>query len=98
MDEQANSTGMSKQEISPLMSVEISEIIPCEEPSLGERIWGHVQRNLLLLLTIVGVLVGFGIGFGVRPTNPSTTAIMWIGTYRYYKYCVYFNPFIPSVP
>ena len=79
MDKQNGSTGASKQEISPLMSVEISEIIPCEESSVGKRVLVHLRRNLLLLLTVLGVIVGFGIGFGVRPSKPSDTALMWIG-------------------
>lgn len=69
----------TKQESSPLVSVEISEIIPCEDKTLGQRIWGHVKHNSLLILTLVGVIVGFGIGFGVRTSNPSDTALMWIG-------------------
>ena len=70
---------MPKIETSPLMSVEIPEIIPCEEPTMRIRIWSHVKHNLLLFLTIFGVTVGFGIGFGVRPSNPSDTVLMWIG-------------------
>ena len=66
-------------ETSPLMSVEITEIVPCEEITLGKRILGHLKRKLLLISTLIGVVVGFGIGFGVRPYHPTDTSLMWIG-------------------
>lgn len=77
--DKSNSKEVPKNESFPLMSVEISEIVPCEDKTLGRKILEHVKRNLLLLLTVVGVIVGFGIGFGVRPAKPSDTALMWIG-------------------
>ncbi|XP_046381640.1 excitatory amino acid transporter-like [Haliotis rufescens] len=38
-----------------------------------------VRRDALLLLTIAGIVVGFGVGFGVRELHPSKDALMWIG-------------------
>ncbi|XP_076454161.1 excitatory amino acid transporter-like [Babylonia areolata] len=38
-----------------------------------------LRENLVLLLTLVGVLLGFAIGFGVRELNPSEDTLMWIG-------------------
>ena len=35
--------------------------------------------NMLLVSTIVGVFVGFGLGFAVRTTHPSEDALMWLG-------------------
>ena len=77
--DKSHSQEVPKNESFPLMSVEISEIVPCEDKTLGRKILEHVKRNLLLLLTVVGVIVGFGIGFGVKPAKPSDTALMWIG-------------------
>ena len=77
--DKTNSQPGTPMETSPLMSVEITEIIPCEEISLGNMILGHVKRNLLLITTLIGVVVGFGIGFGVRPYQPTDTSLMWIG-------------------
>ena len=77
--DKANSQPGTPMETSPLMSVEITEIVPCEELSTGNRILSHVRRNLLLITTLIGVVVGFGIGFGVRPYRPTDTSLMWIG-------------------
>lgn len=38
-------------------------------------------NNLLLVLTLVGVVMGFLIGFGARQTNPTENALMWLGMY-----------------
>ena len=38
-----------------------------------------MNENLLLVLTLVGVLLGFAVGFGFREANPSEDALMWIG-------------------
>lgn len=35
--------------------------------------------NLLLVLTLVGVILGFVVGFGFREAHPSEDALMWIG-------------------
>lgn len=37
--------------------------------------------NLLLVLTLVGVIFGFAVGFGFREMHPSEDALMWIGMY-----------------
>ncbi|KAL4225725.1 hypothetical protein ACF0H5_016414 [Mactra antiquata] len=44
-----------------------------------ESVMGFVKRNLLVILTIVGVIFGLALGFGVREARPSTDAVMWIG-------------------
>ncbi|KAL5008700.1 hypothetical protein ScPMuIL_014281 [Solemya velum] len=36
-------------------------------------------NNLLALLTVIGVAVGFGIGFAVRAADPSEDGIIWTG-------------------
>ncbi|KAL3846709.1 hypothetical protein ACJMK2_017676 [Sinanodonta woodiana] len=38
-----------------------------------------LKRNSLLLLTILGVVLGFALGFSVRETRPSETVLMWLG-------------------
>ncbi|KAK3580084.1 hypothetical protein CHS0354_001218 [Potamilus streckersoni] len=38
-----------------------------------------LKKNLLLLLTIFGVVLGFALGFSVREAHPSETVIMWLG-------------------
>lgn len=38
-----------------------------------------VKGNLLLLLTLLGVFLGIGIGFVVRASSPSSTALLWLG-------------------
>ncbi|XP_069133834.1 excitatory amino acid transporter 1-like isoform X1 [Argopecten irradians] len=38
-----------------------------------------VKDNLLVVTTLLGVAVGFAIGFGVRATNPSDDDLMWLG-------------------
>ena len=40
---------------------------------------GCVKQNLLLLSTIVGVSMGFVVGFSVRPARPSEDTLMWLG-------------------
>lgn len=38
-----------------------------------------MMDNLLLVLTLVGVILGFAVGFGFKAANPSPDALMWIG-------------------
>ncbi|XP_062568574.1 excitatory amino acid transporter 1-like [Saccostrea cucullata] len=38
-----------------------------------------VKTNLLLILTMIGVGLGFGAGFVAREFNPSADGLMWIG-------------------
>ncbi|XP_070536024.1 excitatory amino acid transporter 1-like isoform X1 [Ptychodera flava] len=47
----------------------------CSKPCL--KAW--LTNNLLLVLTMVGVVVGFVVAFTVQPLNPSIDAIIWIG-------------------
>ena len=37
------------------------------------------RRNLLVFLTLVGVGVGFIVGFVIAPSRPTTSALLWIG-------------------
>ncbi|VDK78370.1 unnamed protein product [Dibothriocephalus latus] len=39
---------------------------------------GCLRDNLFMIVILLGVVVGFGIGFGVRQLNPSPVAITWI--------------------
>lgn len=38
-----------------------------------------MMDNLLLVLTLVGVILGFAVGFGFKAADPSPDALMWIG-------------------
>ncbi|CAH1773342.1 unnamed protein product [Owenia fusiformis] len=38
-----------------------------------------LKQNLLLILTLCGIVIGFFLGLGVRSANPSDGVIMWIG-------------------
>ena len=38
-----------------------------------------LKENAVLVLTLIGVVLGFAVGFGVRELNPSDDALMWIG-------------------
>ena len=42
-----------------------------------------IMENLLLVTTMTGVFLGFGVGFAVRETHPSESALMWIGKYTF---------------
>lgn len=44
-----------------------------------KRIGGILCDNLLLILTLCGILVGFCIGFGIRELQPTEDALTWIG-------------------
>ncbi|KAL3846710.1 hypothetical protein ACJMK2_017677 [Sinanodonta woodiana] len=44
-----------------------------------QKCFGHVQNNLLLILTMSGVVLGFALGFGIREAKPSSDQLMWIG-------------------
>lgn len=37
------------------------------------------RNNLLVILTVLGVIFGFIIGFGVRAASPSEDALIWTG-------------------
>ena len=47
------------------------------------RILRLLRKRLLAILTILGILLGFAIGFGVRNLKLSDNAIMWIGKFAY---------------
>ncbi|XP_060595283.1 excitatory amino acid transporter-like isoform X1 [Ruditapes philippinarum] len=38
-----------------------------------------IKKNLLLLLTLLGVICGIGIGFAVRSSSPSSSVLLWLG-------------------
>ncbi|KAL5004873.1 hypothetical protein ScPMuIL_018329 [Solemya velum] len=38
-----------------------------------------IKRNLLLILTVTGIVSGFALGFGLRKAELSRSAILWIG-------------------
>lgn len=44
-----------------------------------ERVHEKLKDNLLLILTIGGVCLGFGLGFGLRRQELSDSGQMWLG-------------------
>ena len=49
---------------------------------LWTRVKRFVRRDGLMLLILIGMVLGFAIGFGIRELNPSKDALMWIGKFR----------------
>lgn len=43
------------------------------------RLKNIIMENLLLFTTIIGVVLGFIVGFAVREAEPSENARMWLG-------------------
>lgn len=77
---------MTSMEISPLSTGETIRFADeREHGSLGERILRKIKsailNNLLLLFTLLGVGLGFVVGFAVREIHPSESALMWLGKY-----------------
>jgi len=50
-----------------------------EEQTCWKMVCGAIRRNLLVLLTVVGVIVGLIVGFSVHEVHPSDDTIMWLG-------------------
>lgn len=44
----------------------------------GEKFKKGLKDNIFTILTLIGVALGFGIGFGVAPLNPSQQTVTWI--------------------
>jgi hypothetical protein len=38
-----------------------------------------LKQNAVLFLTLIGVVIGFALGFGIREAHPSSDALMWLG-------------------
>ena len=49
-----------------------------------------LRSNLLLLLTLIGVILGVGLGFAARTFEPSDDALMWLGKTVSYVCSLYF--------
>jgi len=41
------------------------------------RSW--ISKNLLLIMTFFGIILGFILGFSIRLLEPSQTALLWLG-------------------
>lgn len=41
-----------------------------------------LRGNALLILTMVGIVAGFALGFGIRELDPSRGALMWLGRFQ----------------
>ena len=51
------------------------------ENKLKTKCLDLLRRNLLVILTLIGVAVGFTAGFILAPKVPSHSALLWIGMY-----------------
>lgn len=53
------------------------------EESRGKSTCGLILNTLksdwVLILTVVGIVVGFTVGLAIRPAEPSDDVLMWIG-------------------
>lgn len=38
-----------------------------------------LRENLLLIMTLIGVVLGVGLGFAIRQADPSANSLMWLG-------------------
>ena len=47
--------------------------------SIGGKIRRGLRHNALLLVTLCGVILGFGLGFGFRQHELSELGLMWLG-------------------
>ena len=55
----------------------------CEKREKRNACLTFCRNNRLILLTMVGVVIGFSVGFGVRCLRPSKDGLAWIGLYHY---------------
>ena len=62
---------------------EIIQTEQCARKKFWRKLRSKIKENLLLLLTLCGVLVGFGLGFGLRRYELSDSGLMWLGKYMY---------------
>lgn len=46
---------------------------------LANKIEKFVKKNLMLILTFAGIVLGFSIGFAIRTAQPSKDTLIWIG-------------------
>ncbi|KAH3803562.1 excitatory amino acid transporter 2-like isoform X2 [Dreissena polymorpha] len=44
-----------------------------------DKINAFIRDNLSLILTLLGVALGLGVGFAIRPAHPSESVLMWLG-------------------
>ncbi|CAH1787037.1 unnamed protein product [Owenia fusiformis] len=61
------------------MESESSTEFSTDSYTTSEKIRYHLKNNMLLVLTMLSIVIGFAAGFGIRWLNPTKDAIMWIG-------------------
>ena len=66
---------------SECIPMEPADTTPPQEHGSCEKVWHSVKGHALIIMTLVGVLAGFLIGFAVRTVDPSDTALTWLGSY-----------------
>ena len=55
-----------------------------------------LRQNALVILTLFGVILGFGLGFGVRPLELSDTGLMWLG--KIFRIISHSNNIVSALP
>ena len=60
----------------PTNMTNVNEEIDIDNSSKTDE---FLTNNALLLFTLLGVIVGFSLGFGLRQYNLSDSSLMWLG-------------------
>ena len=47
--------------------------------SACQRIQNALKKDIVLLMNIIGIILGFIIGLSIRILKPSQDALMWVG-------------------
>ena len=63
-----------------------------EMRTIKEKVWIFLTNNALLLFTLIGVIVGFSLGFGLRQHDLSDSGLMWLGKMDYQILLLVINP------
>ena len=70
----------------------------CDPGVLRGKVKGHLVRNLLIYLTLIGVALGLGIGFALRPVTPSQSVLVWLGRFMWFKKKYFIQVYIIKHP
>ena len=47
--------------------------------SFWTKVKHYIRKDALMYFILLGIIVGFVVGFGIRNLNPSKDALMWLG-------------------
>ena len=79
-----NKKEKEKKKARALLKMSRLDAEPVADESMGkmsskEELFLVLKQNGLMILTLFGVVLGFGLGFGLRRYDLSDTALMWLG-------------------